>query len=329
MLKKFIIIFYNTHLLLYFFFFFFSIISIYQSKNFELDASADTLLIENDPDLIYLRELNKKYKSEEFFIITYTPKNLTKENSIKELQDIVNQINNFKWISKTVSIINAPLLQSTNEPLIERIKNLKYITNENIDLDKALKELTSSPVYKDLIISSDAKTYGIVAYLKDNKQYLSTLEQKTQLLNSEDVNIKKLNLINKKIKKLQKQQSNNIKNYNKSIKNLLSNYKSNAEIRLSGIPMIADDMITFIKKDIIVFGFGVFIFIILTLWLVFKNFKLGIFSFINLCSFNYVDDWIFKYSGLESDSNILKFYSIDVNFNYVYEYSLPCKVYAN
>ena len=78
-----------------------------------------------------------------------------------------------RWISKTISVINAPLLQSTNEPLIERIKNLKYITSEKVDLDKAIKELTSSPVYKDLIISSDAKTYGIVTYLKDNKKYLS------------------------------------------------------------------------------------------------------------------------------------------------------------
>ena len=90
-----------------FLFFLFSGVSIYQSKNFELDASADTLLIENDPDLIYLRKLNKKYKSEEFFIITYTPSKLSKKNSIKELQDIVNQINNFAWISKTVSVINA------------------------------------------------------------------------------------------------------------------------------------------------------------------------------------------------------------------------------
>ncbi len=256
-----------------FLFFFFSAISIYQSKNFELDASADTLLIENDPDLIYLRELNKKYKSEEFFIITYTPKNLTKENSIKELQGIVNKINNFTWISKTISVINAPLLQSTSEPLIERIKNLKYITNEKIDLDKAIKELTTSPVYKDLIISSDAKTYGIIAYIKDNNEYLNALEQKAKLLSSGNIDTKNLNLINKKIKILQKQQSNNIKNYNSSIKKLLSNYKSNAEIRLSGIPMIADDMITFIKKDILVFGFGVFIFIIFTLWLVFKNFS--------------------------------------------------------
>ena len=273
MLKRIYNNFLQYPLTILFLFFVLSAISIYQSKNFELDASADTLLIENDPDLIYLRQLNKKYKSEEFFIITYTPKNLTRENSIKELKNIVDEINNFKWISKTISIINAPLLQSTNEPLIERIKNLKYITNEKVNLDKAIKELTSSPVYKNLIISSDAKTYGIVAYLKDNNQYLNAIEQKTQLLNSGDVNEKKLNLINKKIKKLQKQQSNNIKSYNKLIKNLLSNYKSNAEIRLSGIPMIADDMITFIKKDIIVFGLGVFIFIIFTLWLIFKNFN--------------------------------------------------------
>ena len=30
---------------------------------------------------------------------------------------------------------------------------------------------------------------------------------------------------------------------------------------LGGIPMIADDMMSFIKSDIIVFGIGVFIFI--------------------------------------------------------------------
>ena len=251
--------------------------SIYQSKNFELDASADTLLIENDPDLNYLRELNKKYKSEEFFIITYSPKNLSITETIKELEKLILEINNLDWISKTISIINAPLLQSTNEPLIDRIKNLKYITSDNIDTQKALKELTSSPVYKDLIISKDAKTFGIVAYLKDNKKYLNALEEKTKILNSKVKNQNELDQINAKIKTLQKQQSNNISKYNKSIKKLLSKYKSNAEIRLSGIPMIADDMISFIKNDIFVFGIGVFIFIILTLWFVFKNIKWVIF----------------------------------------------------
>ena len=37
--------------------------------------------------------------------------------------------------------------------------------------------------------------------------------------------------------------------------------------------MIADDMMSFIKSDIIVFGIGVFIFIVLTLWFIFRNLK--------------------------------------------------------
>ena len=88
-------------------------------------------------------------------------------------------------------------------------------------------------------------------------------------------------MINQKLKKLQKQHSNNISEYNASIKKLISNYQSNAEIRLSGIPMIADDMISYIKKDIVIFGFGVFLFIIFTLWYVFKNINWVIFPLLN------------------------------------------------
>ena len=255
--------------------------SIYQSKKFELDASADTLLIDNDPDLLYLRELNKKYKSEEFFIITYSPNNLDKKQSIQKLKGFVDDINNFTWVSKTISIINAPLLQSTNEPLMERIKNLTYITDSNVDIDTGLKELTSSPVYKNLIISEDSKTFGIVVYLEDNKPYLQALEAKTSILNQEPLNEKKLGNINQKLKILQKEQSQNISEYNSSIKNLIQKYNTDAEVRLSGIPMIADDMITFIKNDIVIFGFGVFLFIIGTLWLVFRNFAWVLFPLLN------------------------------------------------
>ena len=247
------------------------LISIYQSKNFQLDASADTLLIENDPDLIYLRNLNERYKSEKFFIVTYTPKNLSKKDSINELMNLVKDINSFNWISKTISIVNAPLLKSTDEPLIDKIRNLKYITNSDVNINNALNELTSSPIYKNLIISEDGKTFGIVAYIKENRLYLDAINKKTEYLKSKKIDNRKLNLINKKIKKFQKEQSVNINNYNKLIKKTISKYKSNAEVRLSGIPMIADDMITFIKNDILIFGAGVFIFIIITLWFIFKK----------------------------------------------------------
>ena len=163
----------------------------YFSKEFKLDASADTLLLENDPDLKYLREINKKYGSEDFFILTYEPKSKIDLNSVVELEKFVNKINNLQWVSKTISIINAPLLQSSDEPLMDRIKNLKYITSPEIQFNTALTELVKSPVYKNLIISEDAKTLGIVVYLKDNQEYLKQISNKSILLTIQ--NERKLN----------------------------------------------------------------------------------------------------------------------------------------
>ena len=262
-------------------------IATYFSKEFKLDASADTLLLENDPDLKYLREINKKYGSEEFFILTYEPKSKINIQSINELEKFVNKINNLQWVSKTISIINAPLLQSSDEPLMDRIKNLKYITNPEIKFDVALNELVKSPVYKNLIISEDAKTLGIVVYLKDNQEYLKQISDKSMMLtvqnerqlNNEEKN--KLKKINTEIERLKKKQGDLISTYNQTIKDLIKNQSQFADIRLSGIPMIADDMITFIKNDIVIFGIGVFAFIIFILWIVFKNLKWVSFPLIN------------------------------------------------
>ena len=261
--------------------------SLYFSKDFKLDASADTLLLENDPDLKYLREVNERYGSEEFFILTYEPKTSINKDSILELEKFVSKINGFNWTSKTISIINAPLLQSTNEPLIERIQNLKYITNPNIDFETAIKELTNSPIYKNLIISKDSKTFGIVVYLKENKQYLDLISKKSRLLENNNPNeslLADLKKTNVKLDIEKKKQGDLISSYNQEIKNLISKQNQFATIRLSGIPMIADDMITFIKNDIVIFGFGVFAFIIFILWMVFRNLKWVAFPLINCFS---------------------------------------------
>ena len=261
--------------------------SLYFSKNFKLDASADTLLLENDPDLKYLREVNERYGSEEFFILTYEPKAVINKDSVLELEKFVTKINNLNWVSKTISVINAPLLQSTNEPLMERIQNLKYITSPNIEFETAIKELTSSPIYKNLIISKDSKTFGIVVYLKENKQYLDLISKKSRLLennNPDESLLADLKKTNAKLDIEKKKQGDLISSYNQEIKNLIAKQNQFATIRLSGIPMIADDMITFIKNDIVIFGFGVFAFIIFILWMVFRNLKWVAFPLINCFS---------------------------------------------
>ncbi len=73
--------------------------SVYNAKNFQLDASADSLLLENDPDLNYLRSVNERYSSEDFFVITYSPKKKINDEALRELKKFVNEIDNIQWVS--------------------------------------------------------------------------------------------------------------------------------------------------------------------------------------------------------------------------------------
>jgi predicted RND superfamily exporter protein len=262
-------------------------IAFFQSKKFQLDASADTLLIENDPDLNYLRSVNERYASEDFFVITYSPKQPLNKSNIKEFKKFVDEINNFKWVSKTISVLNSPLFESSDKPLIEKIKNIEYITSKDVDFNKALRELKNSPVYKKLIINDDASVFGIVVYIKDNQEYLSALKlnknfldkkQKNQLTTEDKIQFEKHSIY---LEKLKKQRNKEYEDYNAEIRSHIANYKSKAGINLSGIPMIVEDLINYVKKDIVIFGSGVFIFMLITLWIIFRDIKWVIFPLLS------------------------------------------------
>ena len=77
----------------------------YFTKNFQLDASSDTLLLENDPDLKYLREVNIKYGSKDFLVLTYTPENdLIEDETIKNLTNLKNDLKSLNWVNNVITI---------------------------------------------------------------------------------------------------------------------------------------------------------------------------------------------------------------------------------
>jgi predicted RND superfamily exporter protein len=261
--------------------------SIYNAKNFHLDASADSLLLDNDPDLNYLRSVNKRYTSEDFFIITYSPKKRVNSESINELKKFVNEINKFSWVSKTISILNAPLFESSDKPLIEKIKNIEYITSDGVEIQRALNELKESPVYKKLIINEEGTMFGVVVYIKDNQKYLSSLNKNRDFLDKQQNNklsleeVKSFEANKEVLENFKNEHNKNYENYNIDIRSHILKYKQIADINLSGIPMIADDLISFVKKDITVFGSGVFIFILITLWFIFRDIRWVIFPLLS------------------------------------------------
>ena len=227
----------------------------YYTKDFRLDASSDTLLIDGDPDLKYLKEINERYHAKEFLVLTYTPKEaMTSESSINNLLSLKYKIQSLEWVHSVITLLDIPLLNSTDKTLSERLQNFSTLKSEGIDRERGFDEILNSPVFRNFVISEDGKTTGII------------------------INIKK----DEKLKEFEGKSKNEIENYKDTIKKknhkniiqireIIKTYNHVGKIHLGGIPMIADDMMSFIKNDIIVFGIGVLLFIIATLWFVFRK----------------------------------------------------------
>jgi uncharacterized protein len=254
--------------------------SLYHAKNFNLDASSDALLLEGDPDLKYLREVNETYGSKDFLVLTYTPvSKFSEKETILNLQLLKSKIEKLTWVDSVITIIDVPLLKSTDENLMERLKNYKTLAYPEIDRKRGFEEIVNSPIYRNYVISEDGKTSGIVVYLKKDERLAEYIKIKDKYFNqSIEIGLSNKERLNyKKFLKEYEEYKNlyNIRNHQNitEIRDVISKYGENAKIHLGGIPMIANDMMSYIKNDIIVFGIGVFIFIIFTLWLIFRNFK--------------------------------------------------------
>ncbi|WP_440690539.1 efflux RND transporter permease subunit [Candidatus Pelagibacter sp. HIMB1782] len=227
----------------------------YYSKDFRLDASSETLLIDGDPDLAYLQEITERYGSKEFLVLTYTPnEGMVTDSSINNLLSIKYKIQSLDWVHSVITLLDIPLLNNSDAPLQERLESFKTLKDEEVDRERGFSEILNSPVFRNFVISEDGKTSGIIVNIKQNKKL-------------EDIENKSRDEIENYKDQIKKQNHQNIL----EIRQVIQSYGDVGKIYLGGIPMIADDMMTFIKSDIIVFGIGVLLFIIATLWFVFRN----------------------------------------------------------
>ena len=163
----------------------------YFSKDFRLDASSDTLLIEGDPDLKYLREITERYGSKDFLVLTYTPKDvMTTESSINNLLSLKYKIQSLDWVHNVITLLDIPLLNSTDKTLTERLQNFSTLKSEGIDKERGFNEILNSPVFRNFVISEDGKTTAIIVYIKEDEK-IKNIKDKDELEKHKDLIKKK------------------------------------------------------------------------------------------------------------------------------------------
>ena len=250
-------------------------------KNFRLDASADSLILENDQDLRYHRAIGKAYGTEDFLIITYTPfGELLSKDSLDGLRGLREDLSKLERIESVVSILDVPLLDSPRIKISELESNKRTLDTPGLDKKLAQKEFTSSPIYKKLLVSPDGKTTSLLAVYKRDEKYYSLMEVRDELrekkrsqgylVSEEKIKLHATSLEYKNhlahIQDIQKEEI-------ERVRSTLNKYRNKAKIFLGGLPMITSDMVGLIESDLYVFGVGVFCLMIVSMWFFFRKIR--------------------------------------------------------
>ena len=266
----------------------------YQARYLEIDASAETLLLEDDKDLAFTRKVNERYGSSDFLVLTYSPKgDLLADNTLNSLRKLSAELLALDRVESVDSILNVPLLESPPKPVSELIKNVPTLESPGIDKALAKKEFLNSPIYRDNLVSPDFKTTALLINLHDDPLYRELLQQRNSLRKKEKEqslsSVEQLEL--EKVLRDFKNHRDKMrliehKNISK-VRAIADNYRGEAKIFLGGASMVADDLITFIRSDLQVFGSAVFVFLMLTLWVIFRQLRWILLPLIT-CSFSVV-----------------------------------------
>ena len=250
-------------------------------QDFRLDASADSLILENDQDLLYHRAINKAYGTEDFLIIAYTPfGELLSKDSLDGLRGLKEDLSKLERIESVVSILDVPLLESPRIKISDLENNKRTLDTPGLDKNLAQKEFTSSPIYKKLLASPDGKTTSLLVFYKRDEKYYSLMEARDNLREKkrskkfltyeEEIKLREVSLQFKKhLAHIQDLQGEEIK----KVRTILDKYRSKAKIFLGGLPMITSDMVDFIENDLSVFSVGVFCLMVVSMWFFFRKIR--------------------------------------------------------
>ena len=247
-----------------------------------LDASADALLLQGDPSLADFRDVSDRYGSSEFLLLTWQPKgDLLGDESLKPLAAMADELRSLDGVSSVVTVLDVPLLESPPKTLTDVTSGepLPMLSDAATDRSLAIKELTSSPIYAELLASKDGSMTAVQVNLAPNSDYdralkireaLRAKEQAEGLNYGENLELKAA----EQAVKMASAESMQIRSrLVEDVRGIAAAYRSQANIFVGGVPMIASDMVSFVRSDLVVFGAAILGVMMIVLAVVFRRLR--------------------------------------------------------
>ena len=243
-----------------------------------IDASAETLLLEDDKDLAFLRQVEAHFKGDDILIIAYKPKDkLLSKESIQTITNLSTELIQLPMVESVDSIVSVPLLFSPVRGMSDLIESTRTVKTPDINLTMAKHEFLTSPLYRDGLVNKSFTISSVLIHLKNDTTDKKLNEKKKALLqelkNSPNNSEKKETLVHLliEIKKHRDSQRILVSHNIQDIRNIMAKYEDKATLFLGGVQMIANDIIGFVKSDLATYGSILILLLIIILGIVFRR----------------------------------------------------------
>ncbi|MDH3393420.1 MAG: RND family transporter, partial [Desulfobulbaceae bacterium] len=251
-----------------------------QIPKFKLDASGDSLVLENDADLRYHRATVDRYGSSDIMVLTYTPRgDVFAADSLAELKALRDELRQLPGVQSVFTILDVPLLLHSGLSLGELADADKVMKLEDAgaDVEAARAEMLENPLYRGRLLSKDGKTTTLLLTLPVDQTYRNLLKRRYELrekkyenhLSEEDA--RELARVSHQYREHLAVVTARESQLVDAVRAIRDRHQGSAQIFLGGVPMIVADMISFIRGDLVVFGAGVLLFLIVTLSIIFRR----------------------------------------------------------
>ena len=251
----------------------------YQLQFFRMDASSDSLVLENDADLKYYDNTREIFGSDDYIIVALShDRSVLSDNVLASVEGIAKELGSLEAVSSVQSILSVPLFHSPKVSLFEMGSKYQTLLMEDTDRRLAFEELTQSPLFSNNLISSDGKTTAIIVTFEPDLEYNQLRDERFRLrqrraegtwTEQERLRLDEVSsLYNRRHTELSGQRRDDVRR----IRGILANYRDQGyQLAESGLPVVVADMVSYIERDILVFGIAVIVFLAIVLGFLFRQ----------------------------------------------------------
>jgi predicted RND superfamily exporter protein len=245
-----------------------------------IDASADTLVLEGDADLEFYREIGKRYDSEDFLIVTYQPfADLYSDESLDTLESLRDELAALEGVSSVTTMLDVPLLQSPPIALADvgSDTGMPTLSDPDVDRKMAAREFQESPIYEQLLVSPDERTTALQINLERDDKYFELLAERESLRELEErgrldhAQREALANAEEAFKAYSTKAQRRSSHLVEKVRAVVAGYSDRGKLFVGGVPMIAADMVSFVRSDLVTFGSGILAFMLVMLSVIFRQ----------------------------------------------------------